>query len=402
MTIAEGTQFGPYRLLEKIGAGGMGEVYRVLDTRLEREAALKLVSDSYLVADAGSASPSPLQPHDTPAHATPHSGSHACHERFQREARSAAPLNHPNVCAIYDTGEQDGRPYLVMELLRGETLKRYLAKAGGNGLAVRRRVASARRYWLAYCWARDLERRGCRFADAAGGQEEIRRPLRSKGEVLRRSIFVPLVVLTLLLAGCKSTYYKTMRTLGKEKRDILVQRIKDAKKDQDQTKKQLQTTMESFQALTGFQGGSLEKSYKRLNSDYESAASQAGKLHDKIQSIDQVSNDLFKEWQGEISAMENGKLKSQDTVMLRNAKTRQATYMRAMRRTEDQIAPVLKAFHDQVLFLKHNLNSRAIGSLKNTSAGLQGDVSDLIQSIDASSQEADKLISSLAASDSNN
>jgi Protein of unknown function (DUF2959) len=126
---------------------------------------------------------------------------------------------------------------------------------------------------------------------------------------LRRSIFVPLIVLTLLLAGCKSTYYKTMRTLGKEKRDILVQRIKDAKKDQDQTKKQLQTTMESFQALTGFQGGSLEKSYKRLNSDYESAASQGGKLHDKIQSIDQVSNDLFKEWQGEINAMDNGKLK---------------------------------------------------------------------------------------------
>ena len=216
---------------------------------------------------------------------------------------------------------------------------------------------------------------------------------------MRRTVFIPLIVLTLLFTGCKSTYYKTMHTLGKEKRDILVSRIKDAKKDQDQTKKQLQTTMEAFQALTGFKGGSLEKSYKRLNSDYESAASQAGKLHDKIQSIDQVSNDLFKEWQGEINDMDNAKLKSQDLVMLRNAKTRQATYMRAMRRTEDQIAPVLKAFQDQVLFLKHNLNSRAIGSLKNTSAVLQSDVDGLIQSIDASSQEADKLISSLAASD---
>ena len=216
---------------------------------------------------------------------------------------------------------------------------------------------------------------------------------------MRRSVFIPLIVLTLLLTGCKSTYYKTMRTLGKEKRDILVSRIKDAKKDQDQTKKQLQTTMESFQALTGFQGGSLEKSYNRLNSDYESAASQAGKLHDKIQSIDEVSNDLFKEWQGEINVMDNGKLKSQDLVMLRNAKTRQATYMRAMHETEDHIAPVLKNFQDQVLFLKHNLNSRAIGSLKSTSAGLQSDVAGLIQSIDASSQEADKLITSLAASD---
>jgi hypothetical protein len=221
------------------------------------------------------------------------------------------------------------------------------------------------------------------------------------GEVLRRTVCIPLILLV-LLAGCQSTYYRAMETLGKEKRDILVQRIKDAKKDQDQTKQQLQTTMQSFQALTGFQGGSLEKSYKRLNSDYESANSQASKLHDKIQSIDQVSNDLFKEWQGEIAAMDNAKLKAQDNLMLRNAKTRQATYMRAMRRTEDQIAPVLKAFQDQVLFLKHNLNSRAIGSLKGTSATLQGNVADLIQSIDASSKEADKLISSLAASDSKN
>src|SRR6202451_3883083 len=125
MTIAEGTQFGPYRLIEKIGSGGMGEVYRALDTRLEREVALKLVSASYLSSDVGSGAPSPP--------ATPHS-SHSSHERFLREARSAATLNHPNVCSIHDTGEQDGRPYLVMELLRGVTLKQYMARAGGKGL----------------------------------------------------------------------------------------------------------------------------------------------------------------------------------------------------------------------------------------------------------------------------
>jgi outer membrane murein-binding lipoprotein Lpp len=216
---------------------------------------------------------------------------------------------------------------------------------------------------------------------------------------MRQRACMTFVVLVLLLTGCTSTYYKTMRTLGKEKRDILVSRIKDAKKDQDQTREKLKTTMESFQALTGFQGGALEKSYKRLNSDYEDANSQANKLHDKIESIDKVSNDLFKEWQGEINKMGDAKLKAQSTTLLRNATVRQAAYMRAMRKTEDQITPVLAAFHDQVLFLKHNLNSRAIGSLKGTSATLQGNVADLIQSIDASSQEADKLISSLATND---
>jgi serine/threonine protein kinase/tetratricopeptide (TPR) repeat protein len=116
--IASGTVFGPYKVIEKIGAGGMGDVYRALDTRLEREVALKLISDSFLASDQVTGSPSPA--------ATPHSGVHLSHERFLREARAAATLNHPNICAIHDVGEQDGQPYLVMELLRGETLKLYL------------------------------------------------------------------------------------------------------------------------------------------------------------------------------------------------------------------------------------------------------------------------------------
>ena len=181
MTIAEGTQFGPYRLIEKIGAGGMGEVYRVLDTRLQREVALKLVSDSYLVADAGSGSPTPLQAHNTPAQATPHSGSHLSHERFLREARSAATLNHPNVCAIYDTGEQDGRPYLVMELLRGETLKRYLAQVGGKGLSAEEVVAFAQQAAAALAAAhakgiihRDIKPANLFVVDALRGKHQIK------------------------------------------------------------------------------------------------------------------------------------------------------------------------------------------------------------------------------------
>src|SRR5271170_7712949 len=138
MTIAADAVFGPYRILEKIGAGGMGVVYRALDTRLEREVALKLVSDSFLNSEAGSGSPTPA--------GTPHSATQLSHGRFLREARAAATLNHPNICAIHDVGEQDGRPYLVMELLHGETLKLFLTHhslSASEVLAFGQQAASA-------------------------------------------------------------------------------------------------------------------------------------------------------------------------------------------------------------------------------------------------------------------
>jgi serine/threonine protein kinase/tetratricopeptide (TPR) repeat protein len=116
--IGSGTVFGPYRVIDRIGAGGMGEVYRALDPRLEREVALKIISDSFLVSDQTS-SPSPA--------GTPRSRVELSRERFLREARAVATLNHPNICAIYDVGEQEGQPYIVMELLHGETLQQYLS-----------------------------------------------------------------------------------------------------------------------------------------------------------------------------------------------------------------------------------------------------------------------------------
>ncbi len=164
----------------------------------------------------------------------------------------------------------------------------------------------------------------------------------------RRCTISALCPSVLCLVACQRVYYKTMQKLGKEKRDILVQRAKESKRDQEQAKEQLKTTMESFQELTGFQGGSLEKSYKKLNSEYEASLAQANKLHDRIKSIDQVSNDLFNEWQKEINEMGNAKLKSQSAALLKDAKDRQATYMKALRKTEEQMTPVLNAFRDQV------------------------------------------------------
>ena len=91
---------GPYEVLEQLGSGGMGVVYRARDARLQRDVAIKVLPDGFLGAG-------------TPGQGT--------HERFLREASSASSLNHPNICTIHDVGEQDGEPYLVMELLQGQT-----------------------------------------------------------------------------------------------------------------------------------------------------------------------------------------------------------------------------------------------------------------------------------------
>src|SRR5260370_11686230 len=106
MYLPSGTRLGPYKIESPIGAGGMGEVYRATDTRLNRNVAVKILS-SRLTAE-----PSAKQ-------------------RFEREAHTASALNDPHICTIYDVGEHEGRQFLVMELLDSGTLQQY---TDGHGL----------------------------------------------------------------------------------------------------------------------------------------------------------------------------------------------------------------------------------------------------------------------------
>ena len=101
MPIIEGTRLGPYEVLSPVGAGGMGEVYRARDTRLGRDVAVKVLPASF-------------------------SSDRDRLHRFQQEACAVGALNHPNILSIYDVGDHDGSPYVVSELLEGETLRKRL------------------------------------------------------------------------------------------------------------------------------------------------------------------------------------------------------------------------------------------------------------------------------------
>ena len=200
----------------------------------------------------------------------------------------------------------------------------------------------------------------------------------------------------LLLTGCTSLYYNAMEKIGKEKRDILVQRILAGKKDQEKAKEQIKTTLEAFQELTGFEGGDLEKTYKKLNGEFEEAEKRANDVSGRIKSIDQVGSDLFREWNQELATIKDTTLHARSQQLLRGTRTRHQQYLQRMKQTERKMLPVLQGFRDQVLFLKHNLNAKAIGSLKTTAAKMDGDVTALVADIEGSIKEADAFIQTLA------
>ncbi len=194
------------------------------------------------------------------------------------------------------------------------------------------------------------------------------------------------------ISGCQSTYFSAWEKLGYAKRDILVERVQDAKKDQEEAKQEFQTTLDQFKTVTGFAGGNLEAKYKKLNSDYLRCEAAAGDVKKRITAVETVGEAMFSEWKDEIKQYSSDELRRASQSKLRLTRDRYDQLIEAMKKAESKMHPVLRAFKDQVLFLKHNLNAQAIASLEGTKVGLEKDVGLLIQEMEASIQEANKFI----------
>jgi len=206
---------------------------------------------------------------------------------------------------------------------------------------------------------------------------------------------IPLILTAMLVVGCSSVYYSIWQKLGYEKRDILVSRVQKARDSEEAAKEQFKTTFQRFQELTNFKGGDLEAEYNKINSAYETAKSRADAVSEHINSVDKVANDMFAEWQQELSQYNNQDLRRQSEQKLNQSKAQYQQMIAAMRRSEKKMQPVLGAFHDQVLFLKHNLNAAAISSLSSTTAGIQSDVQNLIRDMEQSINEANAFVDHL-------
>jgi SMC interacting uncharacterized protein involved in chromosome segregation len=210
--------------------------------------------------------------------------------------------------------------------------------------------------------------------------------------LFRRLLLVALLAVPFLLSACSSTQYAVMEKFGIHKREILVDRVEDARDSQQQAKEQFANALEEFSAVLNFQGGALEEKYKTLNSVLEESEEHAQKVRNRIDKVEDVAEALFDEWEDELKLYSSDSLRRSSAKKLKETRSHYQSLMTAMQRAEAKIEPVLTPLRDQVLYLKHNLNAQAIASLQSELGRVEGDVSALIREMEAAIREADAFI----------
>ncbi|MEO1717882.1 MAG: DUF2959 family protein [Planctomycetota bacterium] len=207
-----------------------------------------------------------------------------------------------------------------------------------------------------------------------------------------------LVLLAAPLAGCSSaTIWAREAVLGEEKREQLVSNVEKAREEQQEAKETFATALDELLAISSGSGArdTLEAQYRTIEASYDKSETKAKAVNDRIKTIDRVAGKLFNEWESELDDYESDSLRGQSEVQLAATKQKYEQLIAAMRRAASRMDPVLSAFKDQTLFLKHNLNAQAIASLETDLEEIRVDVSSLIADMEAAIAEADTFIESI-------
>ncbi len=204
-----------------------------------------------------------------------------------------------------------------------------------------------------------------------------------------------LLIIILSLSACTTMYYSTWEKLGKHKRDLLRDNVEAAKEEQKEAREQFKTVLERIKALQNFDGGKLEKVYNALKEDYDDAVDQSEDIKSRIEKVENISTDLFEEWQKETDIITNQKMKSDSRKKLAITQKKYSELHRSLKKTETRMDSVLVRFNDHVLYLKHNLNAVAIGGLETETINIEKEINKLISDMQTSISEADKFIKTL-------
>lgn len=204
------------------------------------------------------------------------------------------------------------------------------------------------------------------------------------------------LALSVGLSGCQSAYYAAWEKVGVEKREILVDRVEDARDSQQEAEEQFTSALEEFSALLQFDGGELEEAYEALNDKYEASKKAADDVTNRIDKIESVAEALFDEWETELEQYSNASLKRTSQRKLSETRLKYNKMVRAMRRVESSMQPVLSTLQDNVLFLKHNLNASAIGALQGELGTIEKDVKSLLKDMQTAISQSNAFIADMA------
>ena len=203
---------------------------------------------------------------------------------------------------------------------------------------------------------------------------------------------VLLLTAILFLSGCNTVYYKTMEQFGKEKRHILKSDVKDVRQSQTKAEREFKDALITIKELYGFQGGDLEQFYNRLKNNYEDCESRANQIEKRINTVEEVANDLFLEWDAEIAQIQDPGMKSSSQQSYADSKEQYQKLQVVMKNSTKGMYPVLAKLKDNVLYLKHNLNAKAVGVLGGEVTTIEQEVEKLIFDMNASVDEAEIFI----------
>lgn len=204
-----------------------------------------------------------------------------------------------------------------------------------------------------------------------------------------------MALLMLFFSGCSKTYYNAMEKVGIHKRDIMVDRVEDARDSQAEAQEQFKSALEQFDSVVKLKETNLKKAYDRLNTEYEDSEAAAQEVSDRIAKVESVAEDLFDEWEQELTEYQSRDLRRSSQKKLRATQGRYKEMLTTMHRAEASMEPVLKIFKDNVLFLKHNLNAQAIGSLQSEFANLKGEIEVLIREMNAAIKSSNSFIADI-------
>ncbi|MDH5933113.1 DUF2959 domain-containing protein [Vibrio splendidus] len=208
--------------------------------------------------------------------------------------------------------------------------------------------------------------------------------------------YLIVIVLSIFtLTGCQSAYYSAMEQVGYHKRDIMIDRVEDAKESQQDAQEEFTSALEALSSLTNFSGGDLEDMYNQINDKYQDSEKAAQNVSDRIAAIEDVSDALFAEWQSELDLYTSASLRRSSEQKLRETQSSYKTMLSAMKRAEKKMDPVLNTLRDNTLYLKHNLNASAVGSLQGEFMSLEKDIAYAIEQMNAAIAESDKFLAQL-------